>query len=70
MIKLKLINPVGDTVKDIELSEWTDIESFKASHRFILESSDGSTFNYSEKEWMELPPDYQSHPTIKAPLSN
>ena len=70
MSKLKLINPVGDTVKDIELSEWTDIESFKASHRFILESNDGSIFNYSEKEWMELPPDYQSHPTIKTPLSN
>jgi hypothetical protein len=70
MIKLKLTNPVGDIVKDIELSEWTDIESFESSHRFILESSDGSIFNYSEKEWMELPTDYQSHPKIKAPLSN
>jgi hypothetical protein len=64
MIRLKLINPVGDTVKEIELSEWTDIERFKAAHRFILESSDGSIYNYSEKEWIE------SHPTIKAPLSN
>ena len=70
MIKLKLINPVGDTVKDIELSEWTDIESFKATHRFILESSDGSVFDYTTKEWMELPPCYQSHPVIKAKLSN
>ena len=34
MIKLKLINPVGDIIKDIELSEWTDIESFKSSFRF------------------------------------
>jgi hypothetical protein len=58
MIKLKLINPVGDIVKDIELSEWTDIESFQASHRFILESSDDSIFNYSEKEWVQLPQDY------------
>jgi len=55
MIRLKLVNPVGDIIKDIELSEWTDIESFKASHRFILESNDGSIFNYSSKEWMELP---------------
>jgi hypothetical protein len=70
MIKLKLVNPVGDIIKDIELSEWTDIESFKSSFRFILESSDGSIFDYSSKEWMELPSDYQSHPSIKAPLSN
>jgi hypothetical protein len=69
MIRLKLISPVGEIVKDIELSEWTDIESFKASHRFILESNDGSIFNYSLKEWMELPPS-ESHPTIKASLSN
>ena len=55
MIRLKLVIPVGDIIKDIELSEWTDIESFKASHRFILESNDGSIFNYSSKEWMELP---------------
>lgn len=70
MIKLKLVNPVGDIIKDIELSEWTDIERFKNSFRFILESSDGSVFNYSSKEWMELPPDYKSHLTTKAPLSN
>lgn len=70
MIRLKLVNPVGDIIKDIELSEWTDIESFKAGHRFVLESSNGSIYDYSQKEWMELPPNYQSHPTIKAPLSN
>ena len=70
MIKLKLVNPVGDIIKDIELSEWTDIESFKSSFRFILKSSDGSVFNYSSKEWMALPPDYKSHPSIKASLSN
>ena len=70
MIRLKLINPVGNIIKDTELSEWTDIESFKAGCRFILESSDGSIYDYTQKEWMELPPDYQSHPAIKAPLSN
>ncbi len=63
MIKLKLVNPVGDIIKDIELSEWTDIESFKSGHRFILESSDGSIFDYSQKEWIEPP-------STKAPLSN
>ena len=65
MIKLKIVNPVGDIVLDeIEISNWTNIERYTSSHRFILESSDGSIYNYSAKEWMELPPDY------KAPLSN
>jgi hypothetical protein len=55
MIKLKLLNPVGDIIKDIEISDWTDIERFKSSTRFILESSDGSLYDYSYKEWVERP---------------
>ena len=55
MIKLKLLNPVGDILKDIEISDWTDIERFKSSTRFILESSDGSIYDYSYKEWVERP---------------
>lgn len=55
MIKLKLLNPVGDIIKDIEISDWTDIERFKSSTRFILESSDGSIYDYSYKKWVELP---------------
>lgn len=70
MIKLKLVNPVGDIINDVEISDWKDIESFKNNHRFILESSDGSVFNYTTKEWIEPHPDYNSHPTIKAQLSN
>ena len=69
MIKLKIVNPVGDVVlSETEISNWSDIERYTSSHRFILESSDGSIYNYSAKEWMELPP--QSHPSIKTPLSN
>ena len=65
MIKLKIINPIGDVVLDeIEISNWTNIEKYESSHRFILESSDGSIFDYSTKEWIELPPDYET------PLSN
>ncbi len=71
MIKLKIVSPIGDVVfQETEISNWTDIESFKASHRFILESSDGSVYNYTTEEWIELPPNHQSHPSIKAPLSN
>ncbi len=59
MIKLKIVNPVGDVVlSETEISNWSDIEKYISSHRFILESSDGSIYNYSAKEWMELPPDY------------
>jgi hypothetical protein len=59
MIKLKIVNPIGDVVlHETEISNWSDIETYTSSHRFILESSDGSIYNYSEKEWMELPPDY------------
>ena len=59
MIKLKIVNPVGDVVLDeIKISNWTDIEKYKSSHRFILESSDGAIFDYTTKEWIELPPDY------------
>lgn len=65
MIKLKLVNPVGDIINDVEISDWKDIERFKASHRFILESSDGSVFDYTTKEWIELPPCYESHPSKK-----
>lgn len=60
MIKLKMIDPLGSVIKDIEISESTNIERFKATFRFILESSDGSVFNYTTKEWIELPPDYDS----------
>jgi hypothetical protein len=64
MIKLKIVSPIGDVVfQETEISDWTDIESFKASHRFILESSDGSVFDYTTKEWVELPPDYQINNT-------
>jgi hypothetical protein len=55
MIKLKLLNPAGDIIKDIEISDWIDIERFKSSTRFILESSDGSIYDYSYKEWVERP---------------
>ncbi len=56
MIKLKIVSPIGDVVfQETEISDWTDIESFKASHRFILESSDGAVYDYTIKEWIELP---------------
>jgi len=71
MVKLKIVSPIGDVVfQESEISDWTDIERYKMSHRFILESSDGAVYDYTTKEWIELPPDYQSHPSIKAPLSN
>jgi hypothetical protein len=71
MIKLKIVSPIGDVVfQETEISSWIDIESFKANHRFILESSDGAVYDYTTKKWIELPPNHQSHPTIKTPLSN
>lgn len=56
MIKLKLVNPIGDILKEIEIERWSDIERFKAGFRFILESSDGSVYNYTTKEWLVDPP--------------
>jgi hypothetical protein len=59
MIKLKIVNPIGDVVlSETEISNWTDIERYTSSHRFILESSDGAIFDYTTKEYIELPPDY------------
>ena len=56
MIKVKIVNPVGDIVAEIEIPKWIDIETFKASNRIILESNDGSIYNYSAEEWIKSPP--------------
>lgn len=55
MIKLKVYNPIGDLTSEVELDSWTMIESYISSHRFVLESSDGSIYDYTSKEWKKMP---------------
>ena len=56
MVKLKIYNPIGDLTNEVELDSWTMIDSYISSHRFVLESSDGSIYDYTSKEWKKIPP--------------